>query len=601
VILILAQLQWLTLRGRVIRSIRLLRQPKYLVGAIVGAAWMGLWVVRPVLQSQVRLGAAPWIQSVSAVMPVIHRIAAILVTLFVPLPWLLPFRGAGLPFREAELTMLLQAPLTRRDVIQYGLLKSEVGVLLSALLVSLVSRRRGFSSSWATGFFGTWLVLEFLHLNGKWRALSRSGGRGPRLGVTIGILALYATLGSVLVPFVASTTSQLAGMDRAHIVATLTALEWPSLLVALTAPGFWLTAPMFAADGAAFLVSVIPLVLAVILQREIVLRSKARFEERELERAKLEDAKTASAGRVRTRLAWTRDLRPFALPCAGPPEVAVLWKNALRISRIPWMWSAAAGAAFLVAFAVLPAALRLPEWIFSVTAVFGLVVLIVQPMVGGMSWNNDLRSELTHLEAVRTWPVAAPRLVLAEILSPALLSFASAMFGAGVVLASVCGSRLRELLTGEPTRLHVLPRSGELLGVANAWATVLFVVSLIPIVAAASFVSSAFQNVAVLLMPAWMAHSVDRSRGVAAFGQRLLTTFALGLTFVVALVPSALLVGIAVLLQRLLGIPWSVYELPLWGTLCAIPPCVMGWYLVQLAALFWQRLDASQEILEIGR
>src|SRR6185436_8837153 len=112
------------------------------------------------------------------------------------------------------------------------------------------------------------------------------------------------------------------------------------------------------------------------------------------------------------------------------------------------------GAAFLVAFAVLPAALRLPEWIFSVTAVFGLVGLIVQPMVGGMSWNNDLRSELTHLEAVRTWPVAAPRLVLAEILSPALLSFASAMFGAGVVLASVCGSRLRELLTGEPTRLH---------------------------------------------------------------------------------------------------------------------------------------------------
>ena len=36
---VLVRLQWMQLKGRVVRSIRLLRQPKYLVGFIVGAGW----------------------------------------------------------------------------------------------------------------------------------------------------------------------------------------------------------------------------------------------------------------------------------------------------------------------------------------------------------------------------------------------------------------------------------------------------------------------------------------------------------------------------------------------------------------------------------
>lgn len=600
-ILILAQLQWLTLKGRVIRSFRLLRQPKYLVGAIVGVAWMALWVGRPVLHANVRPGAASWVQSLTGVMPVIHRVAAVVVTIVLPLPWLLPWGRVGLPFREAELTMLLQAPLTRRDVLQYGLIKSEFGVIVSALVMSVLFSGRGLSSSWLTSFLGTWLVFEFLHLNGKWRALSLTGAHGRQLGLTIGLSIFYVVLLSTLASFVASAAPAVARMDRERIAETLTALDWPALLVAITTPAWWLIAPMFAADGSAFLVSLIPLVLAVILQREIVLRSKAPFEETALEHAKRQESKTSRTAPVAMHHAWTRDRRPFALPSTGPPEVAVLWKNAMRISRLPWVWSAAAGAAFLVAIAVLPAALRLPAFIFDVLALFGVVLLIVQPMVGGMAWNNDLRSELLHLESVRTWPVAAPRLLLAEVLSPALMSFAGAMFGAGVILASFFGSRLRQMLTGEASTLHLLPRSGELLGVGNMWATLLLFVACVPMAAAASFVSSAFQNVAVLIIPAWMVHSVDRSRGVAAFGQRILTSFAVGLVFMVALLPSALLVGITVLLQHWLGIPWSAWELPFWGALAAVPPCVAGWFLLRFGALLWERLDPSQELLEIGR
>jgi hypothetical protein len=218
-----------------------------------------------------------------------------------------------------------------------------------------------------------------------------------------------------------------------------------------------------------------------------------------------------------------------------------------------------------------------------------------------MAWNNDLRSELLHLESVRTWPVAAQRLLLAEVLSPAVMSFAGAMFGAGIALASIFGSQLRQSLSGEPTSLQLMPRSGGLLGVPNAWAAILIFIACVPLAAAACFVSSAFQNVAVLIMPAWMVHSVDRSRGVAALGQRMLTSFAVGIVFFVALLPSALLVGLTLLLQRWLGIPWSAWELPFWGALAAIPPCVAGWFLLRFGALLWERLDPSQELLEIGR
>ena len=599
-ILILARLQALTLKGRVIRSFRLLRQPKYLVGAIAGAAWMGLWVVRPMLQSGARFDAGSWAQSLAGLTPTLHRVAAVMVTIGLPLPWLLPWGRLGLPFREAELTMLLQAPLTRRDVIQYGLLKSELGVVVSALVVSLLFSGRGLSASGLASFLGTWLVFEFLHLNGKWRALILTGARGRRLRLTIGLLAFYAVLFVALAPFVASTAG-LAGIDRAHLVEALAALEWPKLLVALTTPAWWLTAPMFAGEGSAYFLSLIPLALAVILQRELVLRSKARFEESALEQAKLEDSKASPTRAAVKHATWTRGRRPFELPSLGAPELAVLWKNTIRISRLPWTWSVGAGAALLVGVAVVPAVLGLPDWAFGVPAGLGVSLFIFQPLLGGMAWNNDLRSELMHLELVRTWPLAAPRFVLAEVVSPALLSFSFAMFGAGVALASLVGSRLRHVLTGEATELHLLPRSGELLGVPNMVAAVLLLLACIPIAAAASFVSSAVQNVGVMMMPAWMAHSVDRSRGVAAFGQRLLTSFAIGLAFVIALIPSALLVGLALLVQRSLGIPFSAWELPLWGILAAIPPCFLGWFLLRFAAVLWERLDASAELLEIGR
>ena len=85
-----------------------------------------------------------------------------------------------------------------------------------------------------------------------------------------------------------------------------------------------------------------------------------------------------------------------------------------------------------------------------------------------MAWNNDLRTELAHVESVRTWPVAPARFMLAEVVSPAIMTFAGSTFGAGIAPGQLFRHPpARTLFTGEPTDMHLLPQSGEVLGVAN--------------------------------------------------------------------------------------------------------------------------------------
>jgi len=605
---VLVRLQWMQLKGRVVRSIRLLRQPKYLVGFIVGAAWMGLWVVRPLLRSRFHIDSASANRFGGELLPVFHQFAALAVTIALPLPWLLPWGKLGFPFRESELTMLLQAPLSRRQVLQYGLLKSEVGVLLSGFILPLFIGRGGLGTRLLMGC-GTWMLFEFWHLNGRWRALFNlrqteipaSLARTRRLALTIGLLGFYGVVLFAVTPFLTQIGAALGGRDFRQVTAALTTVTWPPLLSAVLTPAWWLTAPMFAGGGTAFLFATAPVLLAILAQRELVLRSKARFEERALEHATKETAKKSPAQRFAKISSRARSKRPFEIDRPGPPEVAIVWKNMMRVSRARWVRIAYVGSALLVGVAVLPALLRVHQVAYGVLAVIGAILMLMPPLLTGMTWNNDLRTELAHIDLVRTWPVSAPRLVLAEVLSPAILSFANAVFGAGLVLTSLFGSRVREALTGQRSSLVLLPRAGEFMGVDSGLATILLVLSFLPMAAATAFVSSGLQNLATLFVPAWMAHSADRSQGVAAFGQRMLVTFALGLALTLALIPGALLVGAAAGIQWSLGIPWSAWAFPLWGVLAAAPQLALGWLIVQTAGRLWERLDPSQEILELGR
>jgi hypothetical protein len=604
----LLQLQWKILRGRLVRWTRLLRQPKYLAGTVIGACWMAFWLARFLLHANVPVHFGGATRFPEGLTPTVHQLAGLVVMVLLAVPWLLPWGRLGLPFREAELTLLLQAPLSRRQVIHYGLLKSSLSVLISASFVGLFLGVGG-PLDRVRVFLGAWMLFLFWDLNSKWRALfllrqrevSRATALFRRAGVTLGIGALLLSLGASAMRVAQVAFEQLRGAgDLEALVARLAAAPWPPLLSALTTPARWLTGPALAEGWGAFALAALPVVALIVVQRELVLRCPARFEESALAQARSRDTWRARSRRSRRSSPWGRRLRTFPLPSAGEPAVAVLWKNLMRVSRVPLVHAAGAVVALIVLLAGVPALMGLDEVIYGVMIVLGLLSSAVILVLGGMSWHNDLRSELAHSELVRTWPLPPRRLVAAEVVSPALLGFLTACACLGVSLAGFLGSRLRAALLDVPSRIDPGGPTVPFLGSGSGTA-LLVLLGLLPLLAGAMLVSSAMHNLMVLVVPAWMAQGPDASRGIAAFGQRLLLATGVFLGFALALIPSAALVGLAALAQWALGIGWTFWTVPLWGLLAAMPLLVESWLLVGIAARLWEALDPSEEVLESGR
>jgi len=586
---VLLRLQALTLRGRVVRSLRLLRQPKYLVGSIAGALWMAGWIARPILRTTGSTRTVGLERLPADLRPSVHLAVALVVTVALLLPWLWPWGRPGIKLRESELTFLLQAPLTRRQVIGYALAKAGLGTIFGAAILS-----------WTLGqglggrlvlFAAILSLFTFWSLNGKWRAMFLLEQlEHPRAGTRRAIVT--ALCGGYVVALLV-----LGARFAARLVTDGASAPWPPHLRTLLAPGRLLTAPFFTEGASAMLLAAAPVALLAVLQLEIVLRSRAPFEESSLEWAKDHDARRAAGRRAGRPRNLTRRWQVFELPSEGRAEIAILWKNLMRVSRLPLMRGAAAALLFLVFLLGLAWIVPVYPAVHGAIALTGLIAAAAAPLFAGMSWYNDFRTELPHLEFVRAWPVAPFRFVLAEVVSPALLSTLLGMFGLGVALVGFLGA---EIGPGQGVPMRILPDSGAL-GVSTTGLVLLALTGFVPLIAGAAFATSALQNVATLFVPAWMVHTADSQRGIAGFGRNLIVGTAMFFGFFLALLPSAALVGLAALAQHLAGIPWSAWAFPLWGMLATAPLFALGWLLVRLAAALWADLDPSEELLEIGR
>ena len=586
---VLVRLQALSLRGRVVRSLRLLRQPKYLVGGVVGTLWMIAFVGRPLLRWNAHSRTAGLDRLPPHLLPWVSLGVALVVTLAIVVPWLLPWGRPGLRLREAELTALLQAPLTRRQVVGYALLKAGFGTLVTAAILSWVL---GPDLVGRLVLFAALLSLfTFWGLNGKWRSMFLLQQREHPHATTRRVILTAVGGGYVvlLVALVGRFVPQLIGGGEA---------QPPPLLASLLLPGRLLVAPLFAPTVGSMLLAAAPIALLALVQLELVLRSRAPFEEASLEWAKEHEARHAGGRKAaRSRGGWGRRWQVFELPSGGRAEIAILWKNLMRISRVPLRRGMATIVLGLVALVGLAWIVPIYPAIYDSIALFGLVTAATAPLFGGASWRNDLRTELTHLELVRTWPVAPFRFVLAEVASSAFLSTFVGLLGLGVALAGHLGARIS---AEHGVSMKLFPDSGTL-GVSTTGLVLLLLAGLAPLLAGASFAASAMQNAATLFVPAWMIHTPDAQRGIAAVGRNVVVGWAMFFAFVVAFVPSAALVGLAVLVQRWAGIAWSAWAFPVWGVLAAAPLFLVGGWLVVLAGALWTRLDPSVELLEIGR
>src|ERR1035437_4105242 len=136
--------------------IKRLKQPKYLLGAIVGGLYFYWYFFRTFF------GTRPRGQAFAIFPPdnqaLLESIGALILLVIVLLAWVIPHERASLTFTEAEVAFLFPAPISRRTLIHFKLLRSQTAILFTTLLLTVVTRRFG-GHAWIRAA-GWWLILS---------------------------------------------------------------------------------------------------------------------------------------------------------------------------------------------------------------------------------------------------------------------------------------------------------------------------------------------------------------------------------------------------------------------------------------------------------
>jgi len=513
-----------TARNMLKRQLRRMRQPRYLLATLLGLFYVVNLFVQPGMGSAVRHAGPAHTAS-----PLIAGGLIWWGTLVLLFAWVFGGDEGGLAFSEAEIQFLFPAPLSRRQLIHYKLLRSLLFALFSSLIftVSVGRRLRGGPPFFA---LGAWLGVATLSLHLTAASLTRlslvqhgvRGGLRRLLALAVplaivGALAFgvlrspypwpshYAEVAPYLEHLLDAPSVTWAGMVVAPAVHVALAHDLPELLR-------WLPA----AAG----------VLA--LHYLWALSTDAAFEQASL--ASSERRSKRMEGLRRGQLTVRGTARPpFALSPHGHPAFAIYWKNltaavrllSLRVTIVLLMPAVMGAVGALSGGAALNRGLGaiLCGLLAGSSAFFGVQV-----------YRIDFRLDLVNIDQLRSYPLRGVDLALAEVLAPfTVLTVAQWIFlVAGAVLAPP------DLIPGQAR---------------------------LPVLAAAMMALPAFtlcglivQNAAALLFPSWVETGTGPPRGVEAIGQRLVTLVGTLLAVAVALIPAALVgVPAALLLRGVVG------------------------------------------------
>ncbi len=596
-----------SVRGRIVRSVRLIRQPRYLVGFLVGAAWFGAWVLRPALGALTR-GERYAPNLPTEALWLIQLGIALGLAVGITLTWLLPHRRLSLGLSATELEILSSAPVRRRDLIQYALVKNQAGILFGALIMTLLvgSGGPGRRLLWFVSF---WTILTNWDLHAKGCALFKARLRTlPRMGSwmlrTAGIAVGLTFWAIVLVSIVGPAQRVLAVLQAsagARAWGQFLATAWSELghggHRVVLAPLLWLLEPGVALSGASRGAGMVALSLLlsvglVLAQNEWVVRSQFKFEESALDEARRESVNKAPFSRYRRISRARRMQSPFELRLRGAPGVALLWKAMIQVRRGSLKRHAGLGAALAMTAGLGPALLGAPLWVSATILSIGFGILALASWLVPMYPRNDLHTDLMRLEVIRPWPVSSVQVFACEVLAPTIEGLLAVGFAACLIVSAHAGMQLGG---AEALRTGLLAR----IGLAGTMTVPLLVLGLLPVAAALSFLTATLINLAVLFMPGWVPLGPHKSKGAAAFGHDMLVSLGLFLCNGIALVAATIVAGTILLVQVFaLGLPFSAWEIPFLGLVAALPAAAAVALGLRTGAALWDRLDASREVLD---
>lgn len=522
-----------------------LRQPKYLAGAIVGGAYF--WFVffrRPAGpnagQHHPVVSLDHLQQSVPEYLPLVAAIGALLLFIGFLLMWFVPSGPATLSFSEAEIAFLFPAPVTRRSLVNFKLLSSQFRILFGAAIMTLFSNRWTIlGGSPLTHAIGWWFVFSAinLHLSGSSFTLTRLSQNG------MGVLRRRLFVAALMIVTVSATLKNLP--PTVVEPDPLSLARWLALLAG-TAPLAWLVfpvrlvlAPFFSPDGHAFLIALGPAVAVLVAHYFWVVQSVVSFEDAAIVKAE-KRAVTVAAWRSGERRFGSSQPKSgrqpaFKLASHGRPELAFLWKNLLSTHSFFSLrtFAITAGAILLLS----QWAGRHEDWrpVLTAGGAFALMIGVYLLIVGPQFARQDIRSDLTRTDILKTYPLAGWQIILGELLTPTAI-LTGLIWLVGLTAAATVHPQHGDFGWLTPTRRLAL--AGGLLVITPA---LVMLQLLVP-------------NAATLLFPAWFQSSRRREGGVEVMGQRMIFFLAQMVTMLVALLPAALLAGgVAFALQWLLG------------------------------------------------
>ncbi len=504
-------------RNKVVLQAKRLKNPRYAIALLLGLGYF--WMVFFNSSARDSRNAGP------AIAPAFGAIVPIFLLLYVAYLWIVGADKAALAFSEAEVALLFTAPVSRRGLIVYKLVRAQLAILTTSVLWMVLFQRSG--ESGPERIIAYWLFLSTFSLHRLGVALIRAshtehGSTGFRRSMLATILFLSAAVivGKGLYDGRALFSAAYDIEDLEH---SLTVVFGNPPLRWVLYPFRVAIAPTFAANGGEWLRTIPPALALLVLHAWWVLRSDSAFEEAAAE------ASTAQAKRIealRTRgvsgLAINAKTarRTIGLKPTGPPAVAIFWKNMMWLVRTGQV-RGLVGLPIVALIAVLAFAGRSEKAETVILVMCATVSIVILPF-GPLAMRNDLRGELRRLPMLKTLPVKGRDIIFAEVASSAtptammqLLLVAIGLLAMSFVASSplTSGIRLGVLLAAPPFLLGL------------------------------NFANFTIHNGLALLFPGWVRLGEQGGAGVEAMGQMMLTSaitlFMLALLLIVPALAAA--------------------------------------------------------------
>ncbi|HEX9163058.1 MAG TPA: putative ABC exporter domain-containing protein [Thermoanaerobaculia bacterium] len=548
-----------TFWNRLVARVRKLRQPRYLAGGIAAALYF--WFV--IFRNAHRHGFS---SSGGHVLPLQIELMSLVVLTIMILAWALPADTGGLDFTEAEVAFLFPAPLSRRQLLLYKVIRSQPSTLMTALVMSVFALHGNFAGLWfAFSTLGIYFMLVSLG-----RARLRLAGINVIWRIA-GVILMLAALSYAATLSFPSMPADFLSLNGAQPSSALHA-GWVGAL--LLVPRLFVTA-VFPPDVRSFALSAAALFALAAVFFLGAIRLNVSFEEASVavSRRKAARRNRLIGRRSGTHVMFQRIGPPFRLAESGPAETAIVWKNVIALLRISLAWVVILTVVLVVAVI---AGIAWPVPQTRVSFAFLLAALAgVFPLIGPNIFTNDLRLDLSRIEVLKSYPIAGDRLVAAEIAAPlAVISlFEIAFLGAASMLVN---------LVGAPVRMQLL---------ANPQFIVVALLFAVPVCALQLLI----RNAVPVVFPGWATRPREDPRGFLMVGQRLVIMA--GNLFVLfgALLPAAVVFAPSLWLAMhfFSGSPGLMAV----ATLPAIALIVVEvWMGTQMLGSQFERLDISADL-----